>query len=564
MSKKFSIPSDAESVIMIPLGGCGNIGKNLTLYCYKKTWIIIDCGISFSDGRFTPGVDLIVPDLTFIEQNKIKISAIIITHAHEDHIGAVPHFIKNLKCPVYGTKFALEFLKLKLRDFTNVDQVVMKEIGNAELKIESFVLQPIFLTHSIPEMHGILIKAGENKIFHTGDWKIDNSPVVGAKIDIAKINEMVGNGITAIACDSTNVLSEGRSKSEGELEESLYKIIKTQKGMVFVGTFASNVARIKTLCNIAKKTGRAVGLSGLSLSRITSIAKKCGYLDSESFLDGKEAMLLPKKDVLMICTGCQGEMLATMSKLANNSHPVLKFHSNDTVIFSSKIIPGNEKKIGEVMNRFADANINVITEKEQFVHVSGHPYRDEIREIYSIFKPKFSIPIHGESVHLRSHCKLVNEEKLAEKSIFTRDGDVLIINGSEIKKAGKVVSGYLCIDGNLLLSPDSQAMKERRKIRDSGIVNVSIIFDKKLKMQDFIMKIIGLLSESKEIASEVLKIENNIKKIINANIANLVKKSGKSNNNDDKIIPFISSAIAKEIEKKFNKHPLVSIIIHNI
>ncbi len=564
---KFSIPSDAENVIMIPLGGCGNIGKNLMLYCYKNTWIMLDCGASFSEERITPGADIIVPDISFIRNNKIPISAIVLTHVHEDHVGAVSHFIKDLKCPVYGTKFALEFLKLRLQDrLGDYSDVKMKEIKSAEIKIGNFTIEPVFLTHSIPEMHGIFIKGGDVKIFHTGDWKFDESPVVGEKSDFSKLEKIAKEGVTAVVCDSTNVLSEGRSQSEGELEHNLYNIVENQKGMVLVTTFASNVARIQTLCNVAKRTGRVVGLSGLSLSKITAIAKKCGYLSSESFMDAKEAAKLPRKEVLMICTGCQGEVLASMAKISNNSHPIIKINAHDTVIFSSKIIPGNEKKISATMNRLADKNINVVTEREAFVHVSGHPKKDELCELYSMLKPKIGIPVHGESVHLRAHCKLIHEKKLADKSIFVKDGDVLVVSTDDVKKVGTVFTDYLCVDGNLLLSPASKTMRERRKIKDSGVVNLSIAIDEKLKIVNIDHRLIGLLDEAntaKAMAHIIKNAQNHLEKYLSG-LGKGAKGVLQNKANLEKIEGIISSSVGKDIERKFEKTPIVSVIIHEV
>lgn len=568
---KFSIPADHEGVIMLPLGGCGQIGKNMTLYCYKNTWIMLDCGASFGEERIVPGVDIIVPDITFIKQNKIKISAIILTHVHEDHVGALSHYIQDLKCPVYATKFAIDFVKLRLKDRNvNIENIKLKEIsGSDKFNIGNFDIQPVFLTHSIPEMHGIFINAGKISIFHTGDWKLDPNPVIGVASDLEQLKSISRNGITAMVCDSTNVLMDGHSQSEGDLEGSLYKIMHDKKGMILISTFASNVARIATISKVAKRLGRVVGLSGLSLHKITTIAKKNGYLEDFDFLDAKEAMSLPKNEVVMICTGCQGEPLASIAKISNHSHPIVKIHSHDTVILSSKMIPGNEKKILATLNRFADKNIEVITEREHFVHVSGHPKKDEMRQLYLLMKPKFAIPVHGESVGLREHCKLVNDEDLAEKSVFIKDGDVLLIEENSIKKVGAIAADYLCVDGKFLLSPSSRAISQRRKIKDNGVLSISVVISKdKLKIIDMKYNAIGLLDDEVHTHKTVnIGIDKMINTISNEILGGFKKDKINSHEEDKlnkKIFEFIKSFIERYFRKNFDKIPVVSINIHYV
>ncbi|QED23768.1 ribonuclease J [Candidatus Deianiraea vastatrix] len=565
---KFSISAKHEGVLMLPLGGCGEIGKNMTLYCYKNTWIMIDCGASFGQERIVPGVDIIIPDINFIRVNKIKISAIILTHVHEDHVGALSHYIKELKCPVYGTKFALDFVNLRLKD-RRIDpgEVKFKEIKNSLIKIGNFDIEPIFLTHSIPEMHGMLIKAGDISVFHTGDWKFDPDPVIGETSDFVKMRKLCENGVTALVCDSTNVLSEGHSNSEGELEASLYSLMKTKKGMIVITTFASNVARIETIAKVARKLGRVVGISGLSLHKITSIAQNNGYLQGYDFLDAKEAMTYPKGEVVMICTGCQGEPLATIAKVSNNSHPIVKLHSNDTVIFSSKIIPGNEKKILSTLNRLADKNIEVITEREHFVHVSGHPKKDELRQIYTIAKPKFAIPVHGESVNLREHCKMAHDEKLAEKSIFLRDGDVLLIEKDDVKKVGAVKADYLCVDGRFLLPPSSRAISQRRKIKESGVLSMSFVVNKaKMSITSAKFDIIGLLDDENSTFKKLDEIVKKLEKVINSEVLSSFKKDKINKEIEAKIhkksYDMAKGFIEKSFLKNFDKSPVLSLSLH--
>lgn len=563
MKKKstFSIPANYEGVIMLPLGGCGQIGKNMTLYCYKGTWIMIDIGASFGDERIVPGIDIIVPDINFIRINKIKISAIILTHVHEDHVGAVSQYVSELKAPIYGTDFAIEFTKLRLKDRgVNVESVKFVTIQDKQMKIGNFTIDPVFLTHSIPEMNAMFIKAGEIKLFHTGDWKIDPNPVVGEVCDLEKATNLAKDGVTAIMCDSTNVLSEGHSQSEGDLFDSLYEVLKNKKGRILVTSFASNVARIHTIASIAEKLGRKIGLSGLSLHKITAISQKLGYLKEFDFLDAKEAMQLDREECLIICTGCQGEPLATTAKVSNNSHPIVKVVSGDTVVFSSKIIPGNEKKIGYTLNRFADKDIEVITEREHFVHVSGHPKKDEIRKIYNLMKPKFAIPIHGDSVNLREHCAFVGREKLAEKSQFIKDGDVILISKDKLEKVGNIGCDYLCFDGNELIKPSSNVLSERRKVKDEGSLVIS--FSLELKAKKLKVKIIpvAVILDTKENLNKIYDCEKKLEKMILKDI--ISQKKLNTEKLEKQIFDLSYQITSRFVKKNFDKSPLIKQVLH--
>lgn len=558
-SQKFTMSKNQEGVIMVPLGGCGVMGKNMTLYCYKGTWIMVDIGMSFSDERITPGVDMIIPDIDFIRKNKIKISAIILTHVHEDHVGAIPYYIEELDCPVYGTNFAIEFARLKLQDRrVDPDKVEFKKIDQDEIKIGTFSLSPVGITHSIPEMKGFFITAGDVKIFHTGDWKIDENPVVGDVTDIKKIEKFAKSGITAMVCDSTNILSKGHSRSEGDLYESLLEIVKTAKNRVLITSFASNIARIQTIAKVAKDTGRYFAISGLSLNKMTAIAAKIGYLSGLHIIDSKEAMKLPRNEVLFMVTGCQGEPLASTAKISNNSHPVISVKHGDLVIFSSKIIPGNEKKIGATLNRFAEKDIEVITEKDHFVHVSGHPYQDELKQMYELVKPKFAIPVHGDSVNLRAHCAFVGHNKLAESAFFVNDGNVLLITANETKVVGKVNVDFICVDGNYLIKPSDNSMSERRNIKDNGVIVCSILL-KKGVISDAKISTVGVLT--KELSDKLI---SNVKKIIKKDCKVISAKKAKNENANERVISqFIREIVSKEI-RKLGKRPLIEVFVHSV
>ncbi len=461
-----------NKLLFIPLGGSGEIGMNLNLYHYDGKWIMLDCGTGFSEERIMPGTDIIVPDVSFIVKNNIKIEAIIITHAHEDHVGAVPHLWEYCsKAPVYTTPFTAHFLKNKLADFKLENQIPIKVVteNRAKFSIGPFDLEMIGLTHSIPEMRAVYIKTPGGSILHTGDWKLDREPIVGQVSDEERLRQIGEEGITAMVCDSTNVFSDGWSGSEGEIEDNLTELVKKTKHTAVITTFASNIARIQTIANVAKKCNRNIILSGTSLHRMTTVAKKCGYLQGVEFIDAKSFTERDRANTLIIATGCQGEPLASVAKLSGRTHPFLKIQKDDLVIFSSKIIPGNEKKIAATLNRLADLGVEIITERQAKVHVSGHPNKDELKHLYDLVKPKIAIPVHGEAIHINEHCKWA--EKCGVKKTFSvRNGDLLCFEDSEeVIKITKIETDYLGIDGNLFHSPGGEVMRARRKLK-SGIL----------------------------------------------------------------------------------------------
>ncbi len=471
-----------EKLLFVPLGGSGEIGMNLNLYHYKGKWIMVDCGTGFAEERIMPGVDIIVPDISFIIDNKIKIEAIIITHAHEDHVGAVPHLWEYCSdAPVYATPFTAHFLKTKLTDFGLQDKVKIKVVtqNRAKFKIADFNIEMIGLTHSIPEMRAIYIKTDAGNILHTGDFKIDKTPIVGEVSDEERLKQIGDEGVMAVVCDSTNVFSDGWSGSEGDIEDNLVELIQDAKQCVVVTTFASNVARVQTIANAAKRCGRQIILSGTSLHRISGIAKKVGYLDGVSFVDAKDFDDKNRHKTLIIATGCQGEPLATVAKLSGGTHPFLKIKNGDKVIFSSKIIPGNEKKIAATLNRLADMGVEIVTERNAKIHVSGHPNRDELKHLYELVRPAIAIPVHGEAIHINEHCKWAKSDCGVKNTISVRNGHVLCFeNGNSIKKIGEVAADYLGVEGNLFHSPGGEVMKMRRRMK-GGVIMCSFALNGK-------------------------------------------------------------------------------------
>ncbi|MFM2200228.1 MAG: hypothetical protein RL769_281, partial [Pseudomonadota bacterium] len=385
-----------NDLLFLPLGGANEIGMNLNLYHLNGKWLMIDCGVGFAYN--IPGIDMMTPDISFIKQHRHNLLGIVLTHIHEDHMGAVQYLWEELRVPVYATQFGANFLRTKLSEF-HLDKTVPIKIIDSDhvLDLEPFYLEFIGLTHSVPEMKAVLVKTQHGNVLHTGDWKFDPDPVIGEVSELEKIKHLGDQQqILAMICDSTNAINEGHSRSEGELYNSLKSLIAGRNGLVGVTTFASNIARVHTIARIAKELGRKVVLSGFSLHRLFEVGKKSGYfIEDFGIISDREAKLYSKNEILVICTGCQGEELASARKIASGNHPYLNFTKNDLMIFSSKIIPGNEKKIFELFDLFAKRQIDVMTEKDHFVHVSGHPSRDELKQMYQLARPQIAIPVHG-------------------------------------------------------------------------------------------------------------------------------------------------------------------------
>ena len=482
---EFNLAKNRDNLIFLPLGGANEIGMNLNLYQLDGKWIMIDCGVGFAND--TPGVDMMTPDISFIKKHKKNLLGLVVTHIHEDHLGAIQYLWKELEVPVYATKFASNFLKTKLLEYKLDKEVPIHLInGDKDLELGPFKMEFIGLTHSVPEMKALMLKTSKGNVLHTGDWKFDPDPVVGDVSEKSRIKEYGDRGdILAMVCDSTNALSTGHSRSEGELHESLKGLIKGRKGYVGVATFASNLARIHTICQIAKEVGRKVVLAGFSLNRLYEVAKKSGYLEGDfEFISDREAKHYKKDELLIICTGCQGEPRAATRKIANDMHRSIHFTKGDLMIFSSKIIPGNEKKIFELFDELAQKKIDVITEKDHFVHVSGHPSQDELREMYALAKPKIAIPVHGEFLHTKAHAELATDCGVP-RVIQVENGVAVNINPDNHMQSeivGKVKSGYLGVDGKQLIDLDSTIIKERRKLQEAGIVTLSLVLNDSLKM----------------------------------------------------------------------------------
>ncbi len=470
-----------DELVFLPLGGTGEIGMNFNLYGYgpatKRKWLAIDLGITFPDAS-EPGIDVIMPDPIFIEGERENLLGLVLTHAHEDHIGAVAHLWERLRCPVYATPFTAAMLRGKLAEAGLLNDVPLHEVPlGGHLQLGPFDLTFVTLTHSIPEPNAIAIRTPLGNVMHTGDWKIDDAPQIGDVTDIKTLTAFGDEGVRAIVCDSTNVLSPGRSGSEADVRKNLTALIGTLKGRVAVTTFASNLARLSTIMKAAEANGRHTVLVGRSMYKVTSAARETGYLkDVPTPVSEEDAGFLPPDNVLYLCTGSQGEARAALSRIADDSHRHIALSKGDTVIFSSKIIPGNELPIFELHNRLSERGIDVLTEKDHDVHVSGHPCRDELIQMYQWIRPELSIPVHGEPRHLLAHAELANELQVPEQLVL-RNGLMARIAPGPAQVIDDVPAGRLHLDGRVLVRAGEAPLRERRQMSFAGHVVVSLVVD---------------------------------------------------------------------------------------
>ena len=471
-----------KELVFLPLGGSGEIGMNMNLYGFgtpaNRQWIMIDCGVMFGD-LATPGVDLMCPDPSYIMEEREALQGLLLTHGHEDHIGAVALLAPKLGCPVYATPFTAALVARKLAEYgeTNVQLNVIDM--NSKLSLGPFDLEYVTLTHSIPEPSAIVIRTELGTVLHTGDWKLDHTPTLGPVPDGPTIRKLGDDGLLAMVCDSTNVFSKGESGSESKVRKNLVEVIRRQKGRVAVTTFASNVSRVVSICEAAGLADRSVCLLGRSMLRIVDAAREVGILpEGLKFVDPKEAGYLPREHVLYLCTGSQGEPRAALARIARDDHRDLVLSDGDTVIFSSKVIPGNERGIYALQNDLVDRGVKIITEKDEFIHVSGHPCRDELKAMYEWARPTIAIPVHGEARHLEEHADLALALGTNE-ALAPRNGDLIRLAPEGPEVIEEVPAGRMYLDGDHLLPEGAAPMKERRKLSTTGVVVVSIVLNGK-------------------------------------------------------------------------------------
>jgi ribonuclease J len=461
----------------LPLGGTGEIGMNLNLYRASGKWLAIDCGIGFG-GQDNPEVEIMMPDPGFIADRRDDLLALVITHAHEDHIGAVAHLWRQIRCPVYATPFATAVLKRKLGEAGLVNEVRVHTIQpGGTFQVGPFDLQFLSVAHSLPEAQALVIRTKYGTILHTGDWKLDPNPLVGPPTDEAAFAKLGEEGVLAMVCDSTNAMVDGHSGSEGDVRQSLSELIRSIKhGRVAVTCFASNVARVESVAMAARDAGRHVALVGRSLRNLETAARECGYLRGlPDFVAEDEAGSIPDDNLLMLVTGSQGEARSALSRIAADTHPNIALGEGDTVIYSSRMIPGNERPIIQVQDGLVRRGVRVITDADTMTHVSGHPARDELRHLYGLVKPKFSVPVHGEWRHLSAHAALAKES--GATPILLEDGDILSLSPGRPEVVDSAPVGRLALDGNRVVPLNGGVLAARRRMLFNGVVLGSFAVD---------------------------------------------------------------------------------------
>jgi ribonuclease J len=477
------VKGDKNELVMLPLGGVGEIGMNLMLYGLgrrnDRQWLAVDFGVAFAHADL-PGVDLVFPDISFLEEERTSLAGIVITHAHEDHFGALIDLWPRLRLPVYATAFTAGLLAAKVASEAGARPVPVTVVKPGDrIKVGLFEVEYINVAHSIPESHALAIRTPLGTILHTGDWKLDETPTLGPPTDVARLKAVGAEGVLALVCDSTNAMREGRSASEAEVERELVDIVKHASGRVAFTTFASNVGRIRSIALAAQAAGRNVVISGRALRRAIDVATELHMLDGlPAFLDEDSYAHLPRDKVVAILTGSQGEPRASLARVAVDDHPRIELVPGDLVVFSARAIPGNELEINRIINALSARGIRVMTDRDRLVHVSGHPRRGELTEMYAWTKPKIAVPVHGEPMHLAAHADLARE--LGVPAVITiKDGVITRLAPEPVEQVDTIEVGRLYKDGNLIGDIDSVGVSERRKLSFAGHVGVSLVVDRK-------------------------------------------------------------------------------------
>ena len=549
--------SQKDQLIFCPLGGSGEIGMNMNLFSYGKPdnqkWLIVDIGVTFADDTL-PGIDLIYPDPGFIIDKKDDLLGIILTHAHEDHIGAIAHIWPQLKCNIYATPFTSVLIKEKFKEKKIEIGNNLKIVDlNGTVKLGPFKIEFITLTHSILEPNGLSIETPVGTILHTGDWKCDPNPLIGNTINEKKLKQIGAQGVLAMICDSTNIFNPGRAGSELDVRQSLLKIMQNKNKRIIVTSFASNVARMETIFYCAKKIERQISLVGRSMHRIYKAARQCGYLKNViDPIDSREAKKISREKIVYLCTGSQGEPMGAMMRIAHYVHPDVFIEKDDTVIFSSKIIPGNEKKLYSLHNQLVKNGIEVISEENEFVHVSGHPNQEDLKDMYNWVKPKAIIPVHGEHRHMMEHINFAKEMQVPYP-VQIENGDIVqIYPGNEPHVVDKAPVGRMYIDGNISISEDSQSLKERKNLANNGYLEVTIIINNKgkvIKKPIFSFKGLPIESQNDDF---IFDLEDEVKKTSRTFSLNNTKQ-------ENILIEELKKNCRKLVKEKTGKKPYTNI-----
>lgn len=539
-----------KELYFLPLGGAGEIGMNLNLYSYQGEWLMVDLGITFVDKL---GAEIAMPDPHFIEQKLKHLKGLVLTHAHEDHIGAVPYLWSRLGCPVYATPFTAEVVRRKLHDVGLASTVPLHVVNpRSRLQIGSFEIEYIDLTHSIPEPSALAIRTPAGTILHSGDWKIDKNPLVGSDIDTKRLQEIGQEGVLALVCDSTNVFVEGESLSELDVRESLTKIVAEQKGKVIMSCFASNVARLQTAAVVAQRTGRKIALMGRSMHRMFEIARQCGYLEAmDHIINLNQIGKLSPSEVMIVCTGSQGETRAALSKIVERRSPEVRLEMGDTVIFSSRVIPGNEAEIHALERKLKTQGVTVFTSENAFTHVSGHPSRQDLRQMYEWIQPKILVPVHGEHAHMEAQAALGKEVGIPH-TMAAANGTMLRLHDQGAEVVETVRSGRLILDGGSLVAEQSHHFRDREKLSEGGVLACTVVVNGAGQLlSDPQITFVGVVPQGEE---------KDMTRRIHAEIKEVIKGMSKNEREDSLYVrDKIQHEVSRYVHKILKKSPVLSV-----
>jgi len=547
---------DKSDLVFLPVGGSEQIGMNANLYHYQDNWILVDLGISFPD-ETDLGIDVLLPDFDFIKSLKEKLLGIFLTHGHEDHIGAIPYFANEIKCPIWGTPFTTALLRRKLNESNKNHNLKIKNLNVDEIiNLKDFSIKPIRTSHSIPDPVSFLISTNEGNLFHSGDWKLEQSRNLNEDFSNDTFKKIGDKGVLAMICDSTNSQVQGRTASENYAYDGLYETIKNAKKQVLVTCFSSNISRLKSLLNIAQKTDRSVLVVGRALLRAIDAAKEVGYLDNlPEFVNIKDIGLIPSVNVLIICTGSQGEPTSALSRISRGTDKYILVNQGDTVIFSSRQIPGNENAISKVQNRFFENGVNVITDEDKNIHVSGHPSRDELVEMYSYIKPNISIPVHGTREHIDAHAKLAMECQVPNV-IKPKNGDVIKLNAKKPSVISHQEFTTNVYDAGEIVSIDNERFISRRHTLWNGFVTVSLVLNNQ-----------GDLVCPAQVNQTGVSDNINMDDFLNEcsfGIEDFIEDNSKIDFNDEELKNKITKLVRKKFKFSFSKRPSFSVHINRI
>jgi ribonuclease J len=553
---------DGDELVFVALGGLGEIGMNLYLYGYgpedARRWLMVDCGITFPEGENDPGIDVILPDVRFIEENRSDLAGIVLTHAHEDHIGAVIELWPRLKAPIYATPFTAGMLKSKRAELGGGPELPISVVPlDGRFKVGPFDVELVTLAHSIPEMSALAIRTKLGVVFHTGDWKLDATPLVGEPLDEGRLSRLGDEGVHALIIDSTNAFREGQSPSEKAVAKSLKEIIQNAKGRVAVTTFSSNVARIKAVAEAARAAGRQLVVAGRALHRVIEVAIETGYLPQGfKYLDQDQFSYLNRREVVVLCTGSQGESRAALARIAEEEHPDVSLSKGDLVIFSTRTIPGNEKAVGRIQNNLSRIGCDLLTDGEALVHVSGHPRRDELRRMYEWIRPRVVVPMHGEARHLKAQAELARE-KGAQVVLPVLDGEIVRL-APEPGVIDDAPVGRLFRDGRLLVPEEDGPVRARRKLAAVGIVLVALCLSRRGEPLGEPQAVLDGVPEKTADGEEMLDL------VLDAVDGTLKSIPAKGRKAPDLVAEAVRRAVRASVSEAWGKKPICKVLVNVI